>query len=95
MGSVASRSGAGSKDPSRLIQEVEAIVASALGCFLVVCLLSYVPDSPDVNHGGLLGFTLANVLKEVTGWMKTGTSRFVQQYRELIQNSTPAAPDTG
>ncbi len=67
MGSVA-RSGAGSKDPSRLIQEVEAIVSSALGCFLVVCLLSYVPESPDVNHGGRLGFTLANVLTQGFGF---------------------------
>src|SRR5688572_29213044 len=67
VGSVA-RSSTGSKDPSRLIQEVEAIVASAVGAFLVVCLLSYVPESPDVNHGGRLGFTLANVLAQGFGY---------------------------
>jgi S-DNA-T family DNA segregation ATPase FtsK/SpoIIIE len=67
VGSVA-RSSTGSKDPSRLIQEVEAIVASAVGAFLVVCLLSYVPESPGVNHGGRLGFTLANVLTQGFGY---------------------------
>jgi len=67
VGSVA-RSGANSKDPSRLIQEVEAIVASAVGAFLVVCLLSYVPESPGVNHGGQLGFTIANVLTQGFGY---------------------------
>src|SRR3569832_1098295 len=67
MGSAV-RSGANSKDPSRLIQEVEAIVASAVGSFLVVCLLSYVPESPDVNHGGRLGFTLANILTQGFGY---------------------------
>jgi len=67
VGSVA-RSSAGSKDPSRLIQEVEAIVASGLGAFLVVCLLSYVPESPDVNHGGLLGFTIADILTQGFGF---------------------------
>ena len=65
---MAARSGTGSKDPSRLIQEVEAIVASAVGCFLLVCLLSYVPESPDVNHGGRLGFTLANILTQGFGY---------------------------
>ncbi|MFN2377288.1 MAG: DNA translocase FtsK, partial [Candidatus Binatia bacterium] len=87
VGSVA-RSGAGSKDPSRLIQEVEAIVASALGCFLVVCLLSYVPESPAVNHGGVLGFTLANILTQGFGYgayvfpfalVAAGTSLFLSR----------------
>ena len=67
MGSVA-RSGATSRDPSRLIQEVEAIVASALGFFLVLCLLSYVPESPGVNHGGVLGFTVADILIQSFGY---------------------------
>ena len=65
---LAARSGATSKDPSRLIQEVEAIVASAVGAFLIVCLLSYVPESPDVNHGGLLGFTIADILTQGFGY---------------------------
>ena len=51
-----------------MIQEVEAIVASALGSFLFVCLFSYVPESPDVNHGGMLGFTMANVLTQSFGF---------------------------
>jgi transposase len=42
----------------------------------------------------LPSFTLTNVLTEVTGWMKAGASRFVQQWHELTQNS-PAALDTG
>jgi S-DNA-T family DNA segregation ATPase FtsK/SpoIIIE len=67
VGSVA-RPGASSKDPSRLIQEVEAIVASAMAAFLAVCLLSYVPESPGVNHGGLLGFTLADILVQGFGY---------------------------
>jgi len=67
VGSVA-RSGASSKDPSRLIQEVEAIVASGVGAFLVVCLLSYVPESPAVNHGGFVGFTIADVLTQGFGY---------------------------
>jgi S-DNA-T family DNA segregation ATPase FtsK/SpoIIIE len=67
VGSVV-RPGASSKDPSRLIQEVEAIVASAVGAFLVVCLLSYVPESPDVNHGGFLGFTIADILTQGFGY---------------------------
>jgi len=66
MGSVA-RSSAVRRDPSRLLQEVEAIAASALGLFLALCLVSYVPDSPDVNHGGLLGFSVANVLVQCFG----------------------------
>jgi len=67
VGSVA-RSSAASRDPSRLFQEVEAIVASAVGFFLVLCLFSYVPESPGVNHGGRLGFTLANVLVQCFGY---------------------------
>ena len=66
MGSVA-RSGAVRRDPSRLLQEVEAIAASAVGLFLVLCLLSYVPDSPDVNRGGRLGFSLADALVQCFG----------------------------
>ncbi|MBI5504263.1 MAG: DNA translocase FtsK 4TM domain-containing protein [Deltaproteobacteria bacterium] len=65
MGSVAR--GAVRRDPSRLLQEVEAIAASAIGFFLALCLLSYVPDSPDVNHGGRLGFSVANVLVQCFG----------------------------
>jgi S-DNA-T family DNA segregation ATPase FtsK/SpoIIIE len=91
VGSVA-RSSAGSKDPSRLIQEVEAIVASAVGAFLVVCLLSYVPESPGVNHGGRLGFTLADVLTQGFGYgayvfpfalMAAGASLFLSRTLRL------------
>jgi len=67
VGSVA-RSSAASRDPSRLFQEVEAIVASAVGFFLVLCLFSYVPESPDVNHGGRVGFNLANILVQCFGY---------------------------
>ncbi|MFN2427314.1 MAG: DNA translocase FtsK [Candidatus Binatia bacterium] len=86
------RSGAGSKDPSRLIQEVEAIVASAVGCFLVVCLMSYVPESPGVNHGGRLGFTLADILTQGFGYgayvfpfalMAAGASLFLSRSMRL------------
>jgi hypothetical protein len=40
-------------------------------------------------------FTLAHVLAEVTGWMTCGASRFTQQWRDLIQQSSLPVLDTG
>lgn len=55
-------------------------------------ILVSVLESLRVN---LEQFTLANVLTEVTGWMKAGASLFAKQWRELTRETSLAVPDTG
>jgi len=55
-------------------------------------ILVSVLESLRVN---LKQFTLANVLAEVTGWMKDGLSLFTKQWHTLIQQDSLAALDTG
>ena len=43
----------------------------------------------------LESFTLANVLKEVTGWMRTGTSLFAQAWADLTRKASIATLNTG
>lgn len=54
-------------------------------------ILVSVLESLRVN---LEQFTLANVLKEVTGWMKAEVSLFAKQWRELTQETSIAVLDT-
>lgn len=55
-------------------------------------ILVSVLESLRVN---LQQFTLANVLAEVTGWMKAGMSLFTKHWRALTQQDSLAALDTG
>lgn len=53
---------------SRLLYEVEAIVCTALGLVLGLSFLSYVPDSPELNQVGPVGYAVANVLIQCLGY---------------------------
>src|SRR5438094_969432 len=50
-----------------LIREAEAITGGALALFLVLSLLSYVPDAPRTNLGGPVGHALAGAALHALG----------------------------
>ncbi len=52
----------------RKVQEVEAIVCSAIGAGLLLSFVSYLPESPDINWGGPAGYSVANLLIQCFGF---------------------------
>ena len=50
-----------------LLREAEALTGGAVAVFLVLALLSYVPDAPRANMGGAVGHALADTLLRALG----------------------------
>lgn len=64
---LVARTGVETRDPSRIVHEVEAIVCTAAGMGLLLSFLSYVPESPAINGGGPVGFAISNMLIQSFG----------------------------
>ena len=56
------------REVSRIVHEVEAILAAAVGLALVLSFLSYVPDAPANNYVGPVGYRLADLLIQAFGY---------------------------
>jgi S-DNA-T family DNA segregation ATPase FtsK/SpoIIIE len=52
---------------AHLIREAEAISAGAVALFLVLSVVSYVPDAPHANLGGPVGHTIADAVLRALG----------------------------
>lgn len=56
------------RDPARIVQEVEAVFCLALGLGLLLSFVSYVPGSPGINRVGPTGFAAANLFIQCFGY---------------------------